>query len=150
MAALALLALLALAWPSSALGQETKLLLASAARTATTTTDAQVTPGPAGALHVYINLSAGSGYSVQPVFQVLSPVSGTWLDVADLGPALTANAVYCYTVGPMNPNGADGCYRAQGLEIGLPVSGWRLAVEHADATPATYSLGLWYAQQPDD
>ncbi len=111
-----------------------KKLLDSAARTATTTTDAQ-TNGDHCGVHVIVDVTAVAATpSVTPTIEAFDSASGTWYSLL-VGTAITGTGKTVLKVAPgITPvaNGAAADY--------LPAV-WRVTFTHADADSITYSVG---------
>lgn len=109
-----------------------KVLLASAARTATPTIADQSDPNAEG-LHLIVNVSAASDTpSITPKIQGKGPL-GTYYDLL-VGVAMTGTGTQVLKLGPgiaPVPNGAAADY--------LPDT-WRAVVTHGDADSITYSV----------
>lgn len=110
-----------------------KVLLASAARTATNSTPDQAGAGFSAA-HVIVDVTAWTAGSVTPKLQGKDIASGKYYDLL-IGPALVATGTTVLKIGRgISPaaNGAAGDL--------LPET-WRVVLTHADATSITYSVG---------
>jgi hypothetical protein len=109
-----------------------RIILASAARTATATGADQADPNAEG-LHLIINVTAVTATpSVVPTIQGKSPV-GTYYDVL-VGAAITATGTTVLKIGP----GIAAVANAAAADI-LPDT-WRVVLTHADADSITYSV----------
>ena len=108
-------------------------ILASAARTATQTSDDQRNARGRG-IHLVIDVTAGAGFSITPIIEGKDPVSGKYYTILT-GAAITTTGTNVLKIYPgisANPN-------ASANDI-LPKT-WRVRVTHADATSVTYSVG---------
>lgn len=114
-------------------GNSAATVLASEARTATVDSTDQTNHNARGA-HIIINISAGSGFSLVPKVQAKDPVSGAYYDLL-VGTAITTTGTVVLRVFP----GATPASNLVANDM-LPRV-WRVRVEHADTTSATYSVG---------
>lgn len=112
-------------------------LLASATRTATTTTPDQTNYNARGVL-VFFNITAVSGTGGLTLsIQWKDPVSGTTYSNLLVGSALTTAGARIYQVYPAASGGTASTGAA------LPRT-WRVSVAHGDASNYTYSVGYAY------
>lgn len=114
-------------------------LLVSAARSATTSTATLAWAGFRYAL-VFLNVTSVSGTgSLRAQVSYLDPVSGVWMPLAWLGPAITAAGAYVFA---LNLHGGVSGATFQGNAAGVPLSSqMRVDIVHGDASSYTYSLG---------
>jgi hypothetical protein len=111
------------------------VVLASAARTATTTSETQNNDSYNG-IQVSVNVSAGtSGFSVVPKIQGYDVGSGAWYDILT-GAAITSASRVNLTIFPGAPVTSN--VSANGV---IPKS-WRVVVTPADTKSVTYSVGF--------
>lgn len=112
-----------------------RVLLGSAARTATPTDVTQDNPRHRG-VHVVVDVTdAGAATpSITPKIQGLDAASGNWYDIL-VGAAITAIGTTVLKVYP----GITASANASASDV-LPAR-WRTRVEHADADTITYSVG---------
>lgn len=109
-------------------------VLASAARTATTTSTDQHNENHRGG-HFAINVTAlAATPSIVAKIQGKDPASNEWYDVL-VGAAITATGLTVLKVYP----GITPSANASACDV-LPVT-WRVVVTHADADSITYSVG---------
>lgn len=117
-----------------------RIVLASAARTATVNSDAY-TDAHAEAVHVIVNVTAlAATPSVVPKIQGRDPASGGWYDVL-VGAAITDVTVGTppsMTVLKVGP-GIGAAAGGSASDV-LPDT-WRVRMEHADTDSITYSVG---------
>lgn len=119
-------------------------LLASAARTATVTGDAQYNNEALGIL-LFIDVTAAAATpSVVPKIQAGFPDTTaptptiTWVDYFTVAAALTATGDYTYLLYPAILASADG-NMTESVNLPLPRV-WRLVLTHADTDSFTYSV----------
>ena len=116
-------------------GNHSGTLLASAARTASVASAAQVNYNARG-VHVIINVSAyPAAASVVPTIQGYDPLSASYYDILT-GAAIVATG---YTVLKVYP-GIGAIVNGAASDI-LPRN-WRINMAHADADSITYSVGF--------
>jgi hypothetical protein len=113
---------------------ESVLLLASAARTATTATDRQENLRQRGVIAT-ISVTAIGTASLTLSIQRWEPASSTWITMLSSA-AITTNSVTSLTLFPGAAVTANVSANAT-----LPRS-WRVNVAHGNANPATYSVGI--------
>lgn len=117
-------------------------LLASATRTATTSS-AAINAANAKALIIFLNVTAASGTGgLRPTIDFLDPVSGNWRGlVACFSAAVTATGTTPFAAGPGIGSGQGFAINSGGW-VGVPMSSQlRITVSHLDASSYTYSLG---------
>lgn len=110
-------------------------IAASAARTATFTSDDFQNIDSAKGGHLIVDVTAGTGFNLTPKIQGKDSVSGKYYDLL-IGVAITATGTTVLKIYPgiaVSPNVAAS-------DI-LPRT-WRVVVTAADATSATYSVGV--------
>lgn len=114
-------------------------LLASAARTATTSSPQQTNYNARGVI-VYLNVTAASGTGGLTLqFYDVDPVSGQQYQINAAAAAITAVIGRAYVVYPA----ASGVASAVGQVTALPLPRtWVATVAHGDASNYTYSLGF--------
>jgi hypothetical protein len=120
------------------LGTQEGILLASAARTAQTTSADMTNPGARG-VKIYLNISAitgGPGTGIITRVQGKDPVSGVYFSLAAAPTAIAAAGLYVYTFYPSAFGAGFTVHANQALE-----RTWRVLIAVSDATPYTYSVG---------
>ena len=121
-------------------------LVASAARTADNYSEEMLNDGKYRGLLLTFNVTvnAGAAASVTPTMQYKDPVSGAWITYQ----AFTAIAAVACThalIYPMGLAAASWDIKPWTQEFAGPLPLlWRLFMDHADANPATYSVGFQY------
>ncbi len=114
-------------------------LLASAARTASKTSDAQVNTTSRGVgLFLDVTANPGGAETLTVKIEWVDPVSGKVRAITAFSaiPAAT-NATYLYTLYP----GALSSVTNQEVQQGALPKGWRVTVTHSSTGEWTYSLG---------
>jgi len=117
-------------------------LLASATRTATTSS-APINAAGKRNLILFLNVTSASGTGgLRPTIDYLDPVSGSWRGlVACFSAAVTANGTTPFAAGAGIGAGTGFAINAGGI-VGIPLSSQlRVTVGHLDASSYTYSLG---------
>lgn len=110
-----------------------RTVLASAARTATTTSPAQTNHGWE-ALEVVIVTSAGAAFSITPKIEAYDEASDSWFAI------LTGAVINTLTTTVLRVG--RGLTAAANLVVNdLVPPRWRVVVTHGDATSVTYSVG---------
>lgn len=123
------------------------ILLASAARTATTNSPDQTNYNGKG-VHVSIDVTIEGPATISMKIQGKHSIGGTYYDIADFGVVYTAATD---TPGPKTGALYPGILAADHVGVGAGVFGtiaksgvlprtWRVVVTHADATTCTYSV----------
>lgn len=121
-------------------------LLASAARTATTTSPIQTNYNAKGiALFLTVPAASGTG-GLQPVIQAQDPVTGNWVTLTALPTAITASTLsgavmYLYYPGITQATNYAGGVGVQQVVSTLLPRTFRAAVYHGDSSSYTYALG---------
>lgn len=118
------------------------VLLASGARTATTTTDAQDALQAMGiVLYVDWTVQAGAE-TITPTIQAQDPASGKWMDFVIPSAALSAVGVYVLVAYPAALTGHTVANFTKSNAV-LPRT-WRLVITHSSTGAHTYSVGFNY------
>lgn len=115
----------------------TRVVFASAARTATATSDKIIVPAGYCGIRVYISLTVGTSVQVTPSIQIDDPVSGNKVDLLAAA-QITAGAstpVLLYVA----PGSATTSNRAIGEHIGRQ---FYIKMTHGNSTSATYSVAV--------
>jgi hypothetical protein len=114
-----------------------RILLTSAARTATTASAAQGDRYAKG-VRLYLNVTVASGTGgLQPQIDGYDRVSGTYVALSTGGTAIVATGLYVYEFYPTAPAAAGNVKEAQSKQ--LPGQ-WQANVIHGDTSSYTYSL----------
>jgi hypothetical protein len=114
-------------------------LLASAARTATTSTSSQNWAGRKAVI-LFWNVTGAGTSNLYVSWDYLDPISGNWLSAATISTSITTVALRCYVIGPATI--ATSGWNLSGGGIQFPLSSQsRVRVVHGDASAWTYSLG---------
>jgi hypothetical protein len=118
------------------------ILLASAARTATTYSDVQTNnKNYKGILIVYVVSVAGGGTHT-PTLQAYDPASNTWVTWL-AGTAIAAAATTTWLMYPTGYDISGVTGFTQESQIPMPTV-WRLLMTATDANSLTYSVGYQY------
>ena len=113
-------------------------LLASAARTATVSSNAQIQDGRYSGVKVVLDLTAfTTAASLTVTIEAYDPASATWVTLLS-GAAVTATGVNTYNIHPVMAAVSNVTANLQ-----LPTK-WRATVTHGNANSHTYSLGYIY------
>lgn len=116
-------------------------IFASAARTATTSSDVQSNPGH-NAAYIVVDATAETGTAqVTPTIEAYDPVSAKYFTIATMG-EISATGTYVYLVGSSQA-ATDGAGVTSCHDLPLPRF-WRLKMTHADADSLTYSAAALY------
>jgi hypothetical protein len=114
-------------------------LLASAVRTATTTSAIQK-DATQQCVRAYLNITAASGTGgLKLFFQGIDLVSGVAANLNGGGTAIVATGIYVYELMPNNSVAAGAVQETAGRA--LPCV-WDVQVTHGDASNYTYSVGV--------
>ena len=137
-----LVALLAL-FSGSAFGQTTGactnssgILLASAARTAATTTSPDIVNSNYAGIHLIMNTSAYTSGNFTPTIQGKDPISGTYYSIL-VGAAVSATGIQIIKVYPGIATAANGAASDFMPRI------WRVSVAGASSPVATFSISYF-------
>lgn len=118
--------------------------LASAARTANTTSSDFTNPGAKG-IAICLNVTSITATpSITLTVQWKCPSSSVYEDLATATAAVSATGIHTYMLYPGNlaiPGGGSDIVEL--FEVGLPTT-WRLSIAHADADSITYQIGASY------
>jgi hypothetical protein len=118
-----------------------KKIFASAARTATVSSDVISNPGHNSAYIVVDATVEAATASVVPTLQAYDPISGKYFTIATMA-AIEAVGTYVYLVGTSQA-ATDGAGVTSVHDLPLPRY-WRLTMTHADADALTYSAAALY------
>jgi hypothetical protein len=119
-------------------GNQNLVLLASAARTATTASAAQTNSNARGFL-LFLDVTTASGtggLQIQP--QVQDPISGNWVSYSGSSAAVTATGEYLYVLYPSTFSGLSSSVKTS-CSAPLPPT-WRVQIIAGDSSSYTYSL----------
>lgn len=120
-----------------------KVVLPSAARTATTSSDVQDNPYHNSAYIVIDATAETATASVVPTIEAYDPVSGKYFVIATMA-AVDSVATRAYYVGAkLDGAEADGAGLTSSHNLPLPRK-WRITMTAADADSLTYSVSVMY------
>lgn len=116
----------------------TRVLLASAARTADATS-AQQNDRQTSSVRLYLNVTVAPGAGgLQVIIRAYDPVSGSAIEISEGGVPVTQTGVYVYEMQPWPGGDTLGNVR-EVVNRSLPFS-WDVLVKHGDSSSFTYSL----------
>lgn len=117
--------------------KNTRVLLASAARTAITACPKQADPFCIG-VRLYLSVTAASGTGgLQPIVRAYDRVSGNSVALSTGGTAITATGTFVYEFYPNAAAAANNVKEA--ISRVLPAL-WDVSVTHGDGSSYTYSI----------
>ena len=117
-------------------------LVASAARTATVTTDTFYNHDAAGMILTVVSTAVTATPAVTPKIQYTPDAGTTWIDYCVVTAAIATAANFSYLIYPAIDPAADGAM-TESFNLPLPRV-WRLVLTHGDADSITYAVYATY------